>query len=252
MTDSPPVVLVVDDEVQIRRFLRAGLELDGFVVEDAETGADALKSVTLKQPDLVILDLGLPDMDGGDVLERLRSWSTVPLIVLSVRSNESEKVRLLESGADDYVVKPFGMAELLARAHAAMRRQVRATTGEPVVKAGPLTIDLAARIVTLNGTRVTLIPCNKLDYAESQDDYVALVSEGKKHLKQQTIASLEASLDPALFVRIHRSYLVNLERVVRIEPYGKESRMAILATGTRLPVSKTGYARLKALLDERG
>src|SRR6266581_3972206 len=124
MTDSPPVVLVVDDEVQIRRFLRAGLELDGFVVEDAETGADALKSVTLKQPDLVILDLGLPDMDGGD----------------------------------DYVVKPFGMAELLARAHAAMRRQVRATTGEPVVKAGPLTIDLAARIVTLNGTRVTLTP----------------------------------------------------------------------------------------------
>jgi two-component system, OmpR family, KDP operon response regulator KdpE len=158
MTDSPPVVLVVDDEVQIRRFLRAGLELDGFVVEDAETGADALKSVTLKQPDLVILDLGLPDMDGGDVLERLRSWSTVPLIVLSVRSNESEKVRLLESGADDYVVKPFGMAELLARAHAAMRRQVRATTGEPVVKAGPLTIDLAARIVMLNGTRVTLTP----------------------------------------------------------------------------------------------
>src|SRR2546430_821048 len=158
MTDSPPVVLVVDDEVQIRRFLRAGLELDGFVVEDAETGADALKSVTLKQPDLVILDLGLPDMDGGDVLERLRSWSTVPLIVLSVRSNESEKVRLLESGADDYVVKPFGMAELLARAHAAMRRQVRATTGEPVVKAGPLTIDLAARIVTLSGTRVTLTP----------------------------------------------------------------------------------------------
>src|SRR5256885_14860165 len=158
MTDSPPVVLVVDDEVQIRRFLRAGLELDGFVVEDAETGADGLKSVTLKQPDLVILDLGLPDMDGGDVLERLRSWSTVPLIVLSVRSNESEKVRLLESGADDYVVKPFGMAELLARAHAAMRRQVRATTGEPVVKAGPLTVDLAARLVSLHGTRLTPTP----------------------------------------------------------------------------------------------
>src|SRR6266550_6446783 len=158
MTDSPPVVLVVDDEVQIRRFLRAGLELDGFVVEDAETGADALKSVTLKQPDLVILDLGLPDMDGGDVLERLRAWSSVPLIVLSVRSNEAEKVRLLENGADDYVVKPFGMAELLARAHAAMRRQVRATSGEPVVRAGPLTIDLAARIVTLSGTRVTLTP----------------------------------------------------------------------------------------------
>src|SRR6187455_2222061 len=110
MSEPSPVVLVVDDEVQIRRFLRAGLELDGFVVQDAETGADALKWVTLKQPDLIILDLGLPDMDGGDVLERLRAWSTVPTIVLSVRSNEAEKVRLLESGADDYVVKPFGMA----------------------------------------------------------------------------------------------------------------------------------------------
>jgi two-component system, OmpR family, KDP operon response regulator KdpE len=158
MTEPSPVVLVVDDEVQIRRFLRAGLELDGFVVQEAETGAEALKAITAKQPDLIILDLGLPDMDGGDVLERLRAWSSVPLIVLSVRSNEAEKVRLLESGADDYVVKPFGMAELLARAHAAMRRQVRVAAGEPLVKAGPLTIDLAARIITLNGTRVMMTP----------------------------------------------------------------------------------------------
>ena len=91
----------------------------------------------------------------------------------------------------------------------------------------------------------------KLDYAEAQDDYVALASEGKKHLKQQTIASLEASLDPKLFVRIHRSYIVNLERVVRIEPYGRESRVAILSSGTKLPVSRAGYARLQMLLDER-
>jgi two-component system KDP operon response regulator KdpE len=158
MSEPSPVVLVVDDEVQIRRFLRAGFELDGFVVQDAETGADALKHVTLKQPDLIILDLGLPDMDGGDVLERLRSWSTVPTIVLSVRSNEAEKVRLIQGGADDYVVKPFGMAELLARAHAAIRRQVRTSSGEPTVKAGPLTIDLAARIVSLNGQRVMMTP----------------------------------------------------------------------------------------------
>ena len=115
MTEANPVVFVVDDEVQIRRFLRAGLELDGFSVQDAETGADALRWATLKPPDLVILDLGLPDMDGAEVLERLRAWSSVPLIVLSVRSNEAEKVRLLESGADDYVVKPFGMAACASR-----------------------------------------------------------------------------------------------------------------------------------------
>src|SRR5499433_2594109 len=158
MSEPSPIVLVVDDEIQIRRFLRTGFELNGFVVHEAGNGAEAIRSATLRPIDLVIADLGLPDMDGSEVVERIRSWSSVPIIVLSVRSNEAEKVRLLELGADDYVVKPFGMAELLARAHAAMRRQVRASTGEPIVKAGPLAIDLAARIVTLNGTRVTLTP----------------------------------------------------------------------------------------------
>jgi two-component system LytT family response regulator len=109
----------------------------------------------------------------------------------------------------------------------------------------------AERLVVKDGTRVTLIPVAKLDYAEAQDDYVALASEGKKHLKQQTIASLEAALDPKQFVRIHRSYVVNLERVTRIEPYGKDSRVAILSNGAKLPVSRAGYARLQALLDER-
>ena len=155
---SEALALIVDDEVQIRRFLRAGLELDGFVVEEAENGAEALKLATLKPPDIVILDLGLPDMDGSEVLERLRGWSTVPVIVLSVRSNEAEKVRLLQQGADDYVVKPFGMAELLARAHAALRRYARASAGEPVVRIGPLAIDLAARIVTVDGARIMLTP----------------------------------------------------------------------------------------------
>ena len=150
MSEVPPYVLVVDDEVQIRRFLRTGLELDGFTVQEAETGAEALRMATLKPSDLVILDLGLPDMDGAEVLERLRAWSSVPLIVLSVRSSEAEKVRLLELGADDYVVKPFGMAELLARAHSAMRRQLRTARGEPVVKFGPLAIDFAARAVFIN------------------------------------------------------------------------------------------------------
>jgi two-component system KDP operon response regulator KdpE len=158
MNEVPASVLVVDDEVQIRRFLRTGFELDGFQVQEAETGADALRAATLKPSDLVILDLGLPDMDGADVLERLRSWSSVPLIVLSVRGSEDEKVRLLELGADDYVVKPFGMAELLARAHSAMRRQLRAGPGEPVIKFGPLAIDFAARAVSINDQRLTLTP----------------------------------------------------------------------------------------------
>ncbi len=158
MSETSSSVLVVDDEVQIRRFLRTGFELDGFTVREAETGAEALRTATLAPSDLVILDLGLPDMDGGEVLERLRAWSTVPLIVLSVRGSEAEKVRLLEAGADDYVVKPFGMAELLARAHSALRRQLRAARSEPVVKFGPLVIDFAARAVFIDDQRVTLTP----------------------------------------------------------------------------------------------
>jgi two-component system, OmpR family, KDP operon response regulator KdpE len=157
-TRQTPAVLVIDDEVQIRRFLRAGFELESFTVRDAASAGEGIRSATLKPADLVVLDLGLPDMDGGAVVERLRSWSQVPIIVLSVRSDEDEKVRLLELGADDYVVKPFGMAELLARARAAMRRHTRGTIGEPVVKAGPLAIDLARRVVSLDGSEVQLSP----------------------------------------------------------------------------------------------
>jgi two-component system KDP operon response regulator KdpE len=158
MSEQSPIVLVVDDEVQIRRFLRTGFELNGFVVHEAATGAEAIRAATLRPIDIVIVDLGLPDMDGSEVVERIRSWSNVPIIVLSVRSSEAQKVQVLESGADDYVVKPFGMAELLARVRVALRRQSRASTGEPTVVVGPLTIDLAARAVLLNGQRLALTP----------------------------------------------------------------------------------------------
>ena len=158
MSNAPAVSLIVDDEIQIRRFLRAGFELEGMSVLETATGAEAICAASQKPIDLVILDLALPDMDGGAVVERLRSWSDVPIIVLSVRSNEAEKIRLLELGADDYVVKPFGMGELLARARAALRRQRTAAVGDPVVRVGPLAIDLSRRIVTVDGTAVQLTP----------------------------------------------------------------------------------------------
>jgi len=158
MTGHPSVALVIDDEVQIRRFLRAGFELENFTVYEAATASEGIRVATLKPIDLVIVDLGLPDKDGSDLVDRLRAWSTVPIIVLSVRSDENEKVRLLELGADDYVVKPFGMAELLARARAALRRQAQGAVAEPVVRVGALAIDLAQRAVLLNGERVQLSP----------------------------------------------------------------------------------------------
>jgi two-component system, OmpR family, KDP operon response regulator KdpE len=156
MSKPSNVVLLIDDEPKIRRFLRAGFELDGFSVLEAENAADALKIATFSPPDLIILDLALPDLHGAEVLERIRSWSNVPIIILSVVSGEDEKVRLLQSGADDYVVKPFGMAELLARSEAALRRYFKSATENPVVTAGPLSVDLVSRTVSLNSTRVNL------------------------------------------------------------------------------------------------
>lgn len=158
MSDIQPIALVIDDEAQIRRFLRAGFELENFSVLEAESGESGLRTVTLRPVDLIVVDLNLPDMDGGEIVERVRGWSNVPIIVLSVRATEEEKVRLLEAGADDYVVKPFGMAELLARARAALRRHSRGGRGDPVVRVGSLTIDLASREVLLDGTRLQLSP----------------------------------------------------------------------------------------------
>src|ERR1039458_929390 len=156
MNKPSNVVLMIDDEPKIRRFLRAGFELQGYSVIEAENGADGLKAATFSAPDLVILDLGLPDLHGREVLERLRSWSNVPVIILSVVSNEDEKVRLLKAGADDYVVKPFGMAELLARAEAALRRYFKTATESPIVVAGALSVDLVGRTVSLNQNLIRL------------------------------------------------------------------------------------------------
>lgn len=156
MSATTPTVLIIDDEVQIQRFLRSGLGLAGFAVREAKTAADGIRSVTLSAPDLIILDLGLLDMDGAEVLQRVRSWSDVPVIVLSGRANEDEKVRLLDLGADDYVIKPFGMPELVARGRAAMRRRQRTASGELVMTIGRVTMDFAARSVAIEGRPVSL------------------------------------------------------------------------------------------------
>jgi two-component system, OmpR family, KDP operon response regulator KdpE len=156
MSKATNIVLLIDDEPKIRRFLRAGFELHGFTVIESENAADGLKAATFSAPDLVILDLALPDLHGTEVLERLRSWSNVPVIILSVVSNEDEKVRLLQAGADDYVVKPFGMAELLARSEAALRRYFKTATENPIVVAGPLSVDLVSRTVSLNKAQIRL------------------------------------------------------------------------------------------------
>jgi two-component system KDP operon response regulator KdpE len=158
MTEARPHILVVDDEPQIRKFLRLGLEDHGFAVFEAQSAAAALRAAVAAPPELVVLDLGLPDRDGFEVLAALREWSRVPVIVLSVRNREDEKVRCFDLGADDYVVKPFGMPELLARIRAALRRRVESEAPAPVYRVGTLEVDLVRRLVRVNGAQVRLSP----------------------------------------------------------------------------------------------
>ncbi|MEQ1833618.1 MAG: response regulator [Candidatus Eisenbacteria bacterium] len=160
MTAAPVVVLVIEDDAAIRRFLRAGLESQGFALVEAENAEAGIHAAAMRSPELVLLDLGLPDADGIEVVRRLREWSAVPVLVLSARGQESDKVRVLDAGADDYVTKPFAMGELLARMRAALRRAARPAGGEvaSVVQSGGLRIDLAQRSVTLEGRDIRLTP----------------------------------------------------------------------------------------------
>jgi two-component system KDP operon response regulator KdpE len=157
MTDATRI-LVVDDEPQILRFLRASLGASGFEVIEAETGAQALKRAAADAPEVVVLDLGLPDMDGKDVIKSLRAWSEIPIIVLSARAREAEKIEALDLGADDYVNKPFGIGELLARLRAALRHRLRQQGATPVVKAGDLRIDIARHKVMRGESEIRMTP----------------------------------------------------------------------------------------------
>jgi len=152
-------VVVVEDDPQIRRFLRTVLPAEGFDVHEAETGERGLVEAATRKPDLVILDLGLPDLDGVEVVRRLREWSTVPVIILSARAREQDKVAALDAGADDYLTKPFGAGELLARLRVALRHAAsRGQPGEPAFRVGDLEVDLAARRVRLAGAEAHLTP----------------------------------------------------------------------------------------------
>jgi two-component system KDP operon response regulator KdpE len=154
---SNRIALIIDDEKQIRRLLRLALERADHQVFEAETGQSGLAEIAYRRPDIVLLDLGLPDMEGMKVLKHLREWSDVPVLILSVRDEPDEKVAALDAGADDYVTKPFDTAELLARVRAAQRRSL-VETGEPVFQSGPFCVDFGARQVRLNGVEIKLTP----------------------------------------------------------------------------------------------
>lgn len=157
MSENAPRVLVVDDELAIRRFLRTILSAHGYKVFEAANGWEAIQAAAAHKPDLILLDLGLPDLDGVEVIRQLREWTETPIIVVSVRERENEKVAALDAGADDYLTKPFGTGELLARMRVALRHSA-SSHAEPIIEIGDLKIDLARRLVTIGGAEISLTP----------------------------------------------------------------------------------------------
>lgn len=242
--------IVVDDEELARQVLREYLsgEPDVQVVAECANGFDAVKAVSEHKPELLFLDVQMPKLDGFEVLELIGG----DVAVVFVTAYDQYAMKAFDAAAVDYLLKPFD----LERFRTALQR-VRRRLGEKAARLNPADLKAAAqppgqhaqRIVVKDGVRVHIIPVAQLDYVEAQDDYVALHSGGKKYLKQQTISSLEASLDGTRFVRVHRSYIVNLERVAKIEPYTKDTRLAVLTGGMQVPVSRAGYLRLKELMD---
>jgi two-component system, OmpR family, KDP operon response regulator KdpE len=150
-------ILIIDDEIQIRRFVKIGLESQGYKVSEAENGEQGINSTVMKKPDIILLDLNLPDMKGIDVLKKIREWYHAPVIVLTVRDSEESKIELLDNGADDYITKPFNMGELLARMRAILRR-IKNETDEPVFKAGNIIIDFSKHTVTISEEAVKFTP----------------------------------------------------------------------------------------------
>jgi two-component system LytT family response regulator len=250
LTGSKIRAVIVDDECLSRQILREYLEgePDIEIVAECANGFAAVKAVSEHRPDLLLLDVQMPKLDGFEVLELIER----DIAVVFVTAFDQYAMKAFDAAAVDYLLKPFGKD----RFDTALQR-VRRRLGEK--QPMPVATELKAaarapdehieRLVVKDGSRVHIIPIGKLDYAEAQDDYVSLHSEKKSYLKQQTISNLEASLDPQRFVRVHRSFIVNVERIARIEPYTKDTRVVLLTDGSQVPVSRAGYARLKELLE---
>jgi len=265
-TEPRPLrAVIVDDEGPARDLLREYLsgEPGITVVAECANGFEAVKRIGELSPDLVFLDVQMPKLDGFEVLELIEPG---PAVVF-VTAYDEYALKAFEVHAVDYLLKPFGrerLAEALARVRA---RRAGASTSAmapgpgggsapqtPAISPGQIAAaarrpgQFVERLLVKEGSQVHVIPADRLDYLEAQDDYVAIHSGGKSHLKVGTLADISAGLDPDRFVRIHRSYVLNVERIGKLELYAKDSRMAILADGRQLPVSRAGYTRLRELL----
>ena len=245
---DPISVLIVDDEPPARAVLREMLgRVPGVcIVGECADGMEAVKTAGQLKPDAVFLDIQMPRLDGFEAMELLDP----AIAVVFVTAYDNYAVKAFEVRAVDYVLKPFSearLAEALERARARVREKGRPDAAALAVASRPPG-QFLSRIVVRDGQNIRVIPVEKLDFAEAQDDDVLFKTEGKKYRKPQALASLAATLDPARFPRVHRSYVINLDRLQRVELYAKNSHVAILADGSRIPVSREGHARLLHLL----
>ena len=249
MTEELLRVVIVDDEPLARSVVREYLkEHPGVeVVAECGNGFEAVKAVAELSPDLVFLDVQMPKLNGFEVLELLGRHPPV----IFTTAYDQYALRAFEVHAVDYLLKPFSEERFAA---ALSRARGRLAAHEAPADIGALAAEgrprqgALERVLIRDGSQVHVLPVDKIDYVEAQDDYVCFKSEGKQYLKDQTMGALETQLDPARFVRIHRSYFLNIDRIAKVELYAKDSRVAILRDGTRLPVSRAGYARLAKLL----
>jgi two-component system LytT family response regulator len=252
MGESRLRAVIVDDEELARGFLREMLashpEIE--IAAECANGFEAVKAIAETAPGLLFLDVQMPKLDGFEVLELISTGNPNPPAVIFVTAYDQYAMRAFDAHAVDYLLKPFPAERFeraLERAKARLGQRIPAVELSGVARAPE---QQPQRVVVRDGTRVHVIPLEKLDYVEAQGDYVALHSGGRHFLKQQPISVLESTLDPSRFVRVHRSTIVNLERITRIEPYAKDSRVAILADGARLAVSRAGYSRLMRAMGE--
>ena len=240
-------VAIVDDEAPARALLREYLagHADVEVVAECANGFEAVKAVAELDPDLLLLDVQMPKLDGFEVLELIER----PIAVVFVTAYDEHALRAFEVHAVDYLLKPFA-PERLAHALGRARERIGATAVSPATlqEAARPGRGHAERVLVRDGADVHVVAAADLDWARAVDDYVELHAGGRTLRKQQTLAALAARLDPQRFVRVHRSFVVNVERLARVELYAKDSRVAILRDGTRLPLSRAGFARLRELL----
>ncbi len=244
-------VIIVDDEPLARAVLREhlGLHPDVEIVGECANGFEAVKAIAELAPDLAFLDIQMPKLDGFEVVE-LAGAKTHYVFVTAY---DQFALRAFDVHALDYLLKPFTRERLAqALAHARERLAAPATEGEAAMRA--LVSDAQARhqpierVLIRDGARVQVIPVARIDYIEAQDDYVAICSEGRQWLKNQRMAELESQLDPQAFLRVHRSYIVNLGTIARIEPTGKDGHCAVLKSGARIPISRSGYQKVRDLM----